>query len=426
MATAEAAEITEEQADEIIEKIKAELEPLSEAEERVQITRIKMTRARLYRLDSADEAFLAHLCIFPDVYRYEIGTAATNGKCIMWNLKFVKSLSDKELYGVLIHELLHIGLLHMPIFERLEDKQRGNIAADLAINCIIENIATADLPEGGCFVGKGPFADFPEHQTFEHYYRLLEDKSDEDLEGYVRPDLMPLGAELDEDGNPIPGSGGTKLEQNAAIERIKAAARAAAEKASASRGNMSSALSKQIEAATAAKVDYRRILRSFRTKLTRGGSDWTRLNRRLKATGRNLARNRKRSIGDILVLLDVSGSMSDAIIGQALAEIRGIFKVTGATVHVWQHDTEVVSKNTFVRKVPTLHRNAQGGTCHIQPFEEIENSGIKPEVIIGISDMFSTYPERWTGAPVVWIATEHVEKNWLPPFGQVTYIEERA
>lgn len=67
-------------------------------------------------------------------------TAATDGRNIFWHSNRLEELSADELYYVLDHELMHIGLLHT-LKERMNDKIHllWNIAADFKVNSIQEN-----------------------------------------------------------------------------------------------------------------------------------------------------------------------------------------------------------------------------------------------------------------------------------------------
>jgi len=60
-------------------------------------------------------------------------TAATDGKRIFFSPDFLDSLSDSELDFIMMHEILHVVLLHVLRGEELEN-ERHNIACDIVIN----------------------------------------------------------------------------------------------------------------------------------------------------------------------------------------------------------------------------------------------------------------------------------------------------
>ena len=76
-----------------------------------------------------------------------VPTAATDGRDIFWYPPFLQSLSPAETDSVLLHEVLHAALLHLP--------RRGgrepllwNIAADIVINGMIDALPGFVLPKG--------------------------------------------------------------------------------------------------------------------------------------------------------------------------------------------------------------------------------------------------------------------------------------
>ena len=119
---------------------------------------------------------------------------------LMWNPNFTIQLSDMQLIGAQMHELLHIILGHttsrLPELKSFTVNQQGqaildsksdtfkedlvktqiwNIATDLAINCMIKSYLQdpKGLQELGLFPGKNEFAQFPEFKTAEFYYEEL-------------------------------------------------------------------------------------------------------------------------------------------------------------------------------------------------------------------------------------------------------------
>jgi predicted metal-dependent peptidase len=66
----------------------------------------------------------------------DIDTAATNGDVILFGISFLEKLSMNETIFVLLHELLHIVLLH-PNRKDDRDSYRFNVAADIVVNDIL-------------------------------------------------------------------------------------------------------------------------------------------------------------------------------------------------------------------------------------------------------------------------------------------------
>ena len=69
----------------------------------------------------------------------DIPTAATNGRDVMYNTDFIKTLDDKELNFVVLHEALHKVYQHMHLWKKLwkENPMLANMAADYVVNYAI-------------------------------------------------------------------------------------------------------------------------------------------------------------------------------------------------------------------------------------------------------------------------------------------------
>jgi len=384
-----------------------------------QTERLQKIRTKLLLTDSPKFVFIANLLQVQDVFDTTIETAATDGSSIRWNPAFIDSITDAELLGVMIHELMHIGLLHNVTAIGFDDHKRLNIAADLAINSIIKDMGLK-LPAGGCFAGEGPFAHLKPGKSLEEYYSDLQDMADDELPNEQPGAVEAAGSE--ERRNTPPGKS-PAMSSEMAGEILRAVVGEALRK-SQSAVELPQVLSKAIQAALAEKVDYKHILRKYRTKLTRGGQDWNRPNRRVAASGAQIARNRTRKINNVLVLLDCSGSMSESQVGEMLTEIHAVFSEVAGSVHVWQHDTKIVHKDELQagKPLPAIERKTFGNTSHVQPFAEIVESGINADVVICMTDCQTRYPDEFGAKDVLWISNTPVSDYNVPPVGELIVI----
>lgn len=88
-----------------------------------------------------------------------IPTACTDGFNKKYGRKFMESLSDEELRGLILHENLHIALKHIQRFKKEfnDDPQFVNASADYVVNDIImslEDKSVCHLPQGGLYNAK--------------------------------------------------------------------------------------------------------------------------------------------------------------------------------------------------------------------------------------------------------------------------------
>jgi len=110
-----------------------------------------------------------------------------------------------------------------------------------------------------------------------------------------------------------------------------------------------------------------------------------------------------------------------AALVRCMGEIVNLFGNIDGDLHIWQHDTQVLRKDVWEhgKPLPEVCRAGRGGTSHATAFAEIEASGIRPEVVICLSDLETCFPDRKPTVPVVWIATEADAVQ--PPFGQLCH-----
>lgn len=376
--------------------------------------RLQKARTKLVLTQNAKLVFLACLLEVQDILDTTVETACTDGSCIRWNPEFIDTLDDAEVLFVLLHELLHIGLLHNVVSRHYDDHKRLNIAADLAVNSILKDIGVKLT--ANCLVpGAGQFKDFEHGKSLEHYYRILQSEADENLPEPQPGGIEPAGSEAAKNaepgGNPVPDA----AMSSEIIRAMVGECLRKAEECGDQTGSLVSAVKQGLEQ----KVDYRSVLKKYRTKLSRGGADWNRPNRRLRAAGANAARNKTRKIGDVIVLLDCSGSQDERTVNQCFAEIVGIFGESVGTIHVWQHDTQVVDKLELKQgqPLPVFERKTNDGTSHVEPFQQIEDSGLKVALVICLTDCVTKYPKQGPNVPTLWITNVPVSRK--PPFGEL-------
>ena len=124
------------------------------------------------------------------------------------------------------------------------------------------------------------------------------------------------------------------------------------------------------------------------------------------------------TISNLVVALDTSGSMTEEEIREVAGEIRGM--VPNA-----QDVTLIVADNVIQQVIPLDHLEevlalgmfrGGGGTDHVCVFEYIARHHLNPRIFIGLSDLYSCFPEEKPPYPVLWLTPEiHGD----PPWGKV-------
>jgi predicted metal-dependent peptidase len=159
-------------------------------------------------------------------------------------------------------------------------------------------------------------------------------------------------------------------------------------------------------------------------------------NRRFVAEGIYLPGRGKPSLGDVVVFVDTSGSVSDKLLSFFLGEVEGVLKAHPARVFLVACDAEpwlvgeYDNAYDFPLEVPIKGR---GGTDFRTGVKWIEDhSGAfcegeqymdeTPRIAIYLTDGMGDYPKELPeGLDMLWVLSKNWEKGspWYPPVGEV-------
>ena len=118
----------------------------------------------------------------------KVPTAGTDGACVWYNPDFIADLTPAELFGLVLHESLHVVLMHM--WRRgSRDMRLWNYANDAIINAYIRSRGYS-LPSGGVYVDW-----VKDDMDSEYVYRQL--KKEEEEEGEEKFDSGGFDGEGD-------------------------------------------------------------------------------------------------------------------------------------------------------------------------------------------------------------------------------------
>lgn len=388
----------------------------------------------------------------------EVETFATNGKEIIYNPEFINTLPEREIVGVIAHEIMHVALLHH-CRKGNRDHQRWNLACDLAINSIIIESGLS-LPSCAVIAGVGKFAKMAPGKMAEQYYNELDDsqsgdkpddqpgngpgdKPDDQKSGGPgdkpsdqsgdqpsdKPGDQPgSGAGSDQSGDK-PGSGagsggpkpakkqggnggfGEVLEAPSPKE-AEAEARALVAMASEMcRGNMPGGVRNAIDSVRPS-VDWRKILQDLLTRKVRQDYVYTRPSRRASA-GVILPILGGKACPKVAVLIDTSGSINHKTVSEFVAEIKSFRDNAKSDVVLIMHHvhaysiTEISPEDEFVLP-PVL----TGGTSHVDPIHKALVA--EAEIIVALTDCHSVYPDD-PNVDVIWVRYDQGCSPGEPP-----------
>ncbi len=335
-----------------------------------------------------------------------IETAMCDGITIKYNPKFVDDLPLTKVQGLIAHEVMHPAFLHHTR-RGSRDHKKWNIACDYAINNILVD-AGFDLPEGGLVSSnyKG--------MTAEHIYSLL-------------PENTPTSKRYSSDGsgNPDPGGDGGvedspekgESRQHNEEAQWKIAVSQAAHVAK-QRGKLPAELERLLENVFEPVLPWKAILHRFMTEKSLDDFSWKRSNRRLISQGIYIpSRLSEDAMGDVVVVIDTSGSITDKELQEFGSEITGIISETRPQkTYVMYCDARVAHVDEFDPDDNiTFTARGGGGTDFRPPFDWLEEKGITPKALVYLTDGYGPFPESEPNFPTMWVINNH---DITPPFGE--------
>lgn len=367
----------------------------------------------------------------------KIPTAATDYECIKFNPEWLLGPAGKprardEVVFVFAHEVLHMCFKH-GLRMSFRDPALWNVAADYAINLILHDGQVGKFPEPDPSKGEVKLLDESfRNMSAETIYDILEKKRQEQGGGKK---LKMGGIVIDLSKADPGGTGGFERpvnvdgselsdSQKVALERAIDAKTSAAAAAAKSQGKLPAGLERFLKTAMEPEIDWRERLRQFVAKQFPSDLSWQRPNRRHIWNDLYLPYTEKTGVGEILCIMDTSGSVDysggKSEGAQYYAEIKAIFEdVMPSKLHCIYCDAEVAGHDVFEQgEEPILKPRGGGGTDFRPPFKKVEKENIPIQCAIYLTDMMGTFPDKAPPYPVLWVATTDA----VGPFGETIRI----
>lgn len=351
-----------------------------------------------------------------------IETASCDGTSIRYNPKFVSKLSLSKVQGLIAHEVMHPAFLHHTR-RGSRDKKKWNIACDYAINTILHN-AGFDLPNGAYL---NPAYN---GMTAEHIYTLLPDDPNDGNgngngqgQGSGGQDSNDPGGDGGVDDSPnSQNGGGSQSQQNHEEAEWKVAVAQAAHVAKQT-GHLPGDIERMMEELFEPVLPWRSILRRFMTEKLNDDFSWKRGNRRFIAQGLYLpSRLSDDAMGEIVVVIDTSGSISEKELTEFGSEIKGIVdEVRPSKVRVIYCDSRIAHIDEFGPNDDLqFAAHGGGGTDFRPPFKWLEENQIVPRALVYLTDGYGPFPEQEPDFPTLFAINNH---DVIPPWGEHLILE---
>ena len=361
-----------------------------------------------------------------------IPTACTNGRDEMYGREFIKSLTDKGLAFVVLHETLHKAYRHLFIWQKLDAicRHTTNMACDYVINLQLKDLdPREELIEMPMRDGKKiglvdeRFRGMNTKQVFDI---LREEQADEDDQEAGDGD----GGEGLDDHDWDGAKELSAKEKDAIAKEIDQAIRQGIIANNKVVGAGCGGLDRLLEDIVAPEVDWREALREYvkATCSAKDTSSWRRVNRRFLSGDVYMPSLIGERVGHLVIGIDTSGSIQGKELAEFLSEVKGISEeVNPEKVDLLYWDSEVAGHEEYdLASMPNIVSSTRpkggGGTDPTCMIKYMAENNIKPEAIIILTDGYiGNWGTEWN-APVLWTIVRN--KGTDAPIGKTIHIKE--
>jgi predicted metal-dependent peptidase len=362
-------------------------------------------------------------------------TTATDARKFYYNPEFIDCLSLDETQFVLAHEALHCALSH---FARRQHRHKlhWDMACDYAINPLLMSDGLK-APPGSLYMPqfKG--------MTAEEIYPCLDEKDDEQpLDNHVYDKENTQGgssgknekdlssetpdkpASEDRDGEqqetPDAGDGGAPEPEPLTPDeaetlniqwqqRLAGAAQQAMQT-----GKLGGEMARMVDHLLQPQLPWRLLLARYMTAAARDDFSYMRPSRR---EGDFILPSLRSNQVELVVALDISGSIHDQEMGEFLAEVNALKGQMRARVTLLACDSQLAPESPWIFEawdefsLPDKITGG-GGTSFKPVFEWLERQGQRPDLLVYFTDAEGAFPEQEPGYPVLWLVKGKRKTPW--------------
>lgn len=393
--------------------------PITDAERKQAADVVKKAKVQL----TINHPFFAQIVLHRKIEiadRVSTAYITQRGRIVV-GTRFAASLKVQQMVFLLAHEAMHYAMLHM-LRRKHRDMKKWNVACDAVINDLLETAKVGEAIEHGVRISGS------KDKTSEKVYDELPDqgskgKSKSKGGGGQGQETYSPGEGFDDmdEGDNLDDSQAREIEEQIRQEVAQAAAVAKQQ------GHLPAGADRLIEDIINPKTPWHQLLERFMTSFVKSDYSWKRPNRRHLAHGLYLPSSDKvPQMGEVVVVVDTSGSIGPEL-PHFLGHINTIMsQCRPERIYVMHCDAKVHQVDEFeLADLPINIKNFKGGggTDFRPPFKKVEKMDIEPEVLIYLTDMYGSFPEKAPEYSVVWLSTT---KDMKAPFGDVIFYECEA
>lgn len=341
------------------------------------------------------------LCNLNFKWSEELETAGVSKKDFLWNPKFFDSLIDSEREFVLLHELWHIALLHLPRMGN-RDIELWNIATDIRINndLIREGY---HMPEGGLSDDQYQNDEWTEEKIYEDLLRKADEYS-----------TQTWGSKLDPSKDNL-----DPLDQVAVVQQAVTASKLSSKDAGKGTGKVENLLKEFLKP----KLSWRHLLHKFFFEKMEPEWSWSKPNRRFREVYLPSLLADENRLTSIAMFLDTSGSISPEEIQRFISEVKFVkHNLNPKKLSVIQFDWCIQKIDEYGEndKLKEFKIRGYGGTSYSEVQEYIVKH--KPTLSIIFTDLHADPMDPVGKNEVIWVVSNNPKAT--VPFGEVVHVSD--
>jgi len=379
---------------------------------------------------------------------------ATDGIRLVYNPQELEKLSLEEIIGILVHEALHVALLH-PIRRQNRDPRLWNVACDYVVNPIVIQSKFV-LPKDALYDKK-----YHKKYAEEVYDDLLRKQqsssssSNSPSQSASSTTSTSASASCSQNQSssqptsqqsPLPQNSSSSQQLNAPSDPSKMGGVidppshvnlreleqqlkqkiASALQVAKREGKVPAGLEEEVERLLYPKLPWSDILRRFIYSSVKDDYSYLKPSRKFLYRKLVFPSLYSPSVETVVIAIDTSGSISSDELKAFTNEINSIIQQQNIKkVVVVQCDADIqdIKEVTPPEMVESLRFKGRGGTDYRPVFEYVsKRTDLDVACLIYLTDLeCSSYPSTPPPYPVLWVCTQ---KNYTPPpFGEVLVLE---
>lgn len=412
---------------------------------------VNVKRAHIQILNNAKARAIGPTVLLGETSVLDEGcpTAYTDGRNKFYGRAFCEPLNIKQTVYLVLHENLHVFLMHMIHYSKLweEDAQLTNVAMDYVVNGTIETLGIDDMierPPGALvdpkFFGWSVVDVYKFLKTGKNKQGQQEGQpkpggnGGQDAQGNTKPSHVEIGGkkysvkEMDEH-NFKASQSMSDTERKALEKEIKQAIQQAGLLA----GAQGQELPLVVRELLVPAVDWQQETQEFITEAMRGEDDldFRKYDRRYVADDMYMPTTFSERLGTLLICMDTSGSTMGTPFDTFCGGLQSIIEaVRPERIRVLHWDTDVRSDQVLTDDMfdsktvrDFLQPKGGGGTCVSRCAEYIVKNNVEADCCIVFTDGHLEPDIQWHArVPTLWLVTDN--EQFTPPQGRCVTVRK--